>query len=322
MAALALLVISSQPLTVVQLDTMEITHDNINFLSSLLDSKGDTMTYRIVIRAGGIPWAEMNHASFIGQAGGLNLPHHLIFSIDALALIKAWETAYGLDYFLYRQCIKDACRAKLEALANDSRFDVAISNSVEQFLADEEYEQSDIILPIDDDDIYLPPVFEVIDEPFMQDGINLVAWDRTTVFHGTERTEVAPHPYLDTNNWAIHGSYLQTFPASAQLEMLSKHQKAHTEVGKRLGVIPRIANVIGPDFFKENNPYAPLKHPSVIDLHGHKLSLYYLHSGSISFLAHKMGKPDSVIATLRNLPLHPLFTEDAYQRLQKAAVAS
>jgi hypothetical protein len=189
---------------------------------------------------------------------------------------------------------------------------VVISDSVESFL-EEGYAESDIIIPIDDDDILYPGVLEV-PSLFSDPATNLVVWGRTTSVHGKERHERV-HPLLDTNNWAIHGSYLQTWSEPKQAQMLSKHQCAHTEVGKRLGLIAKVAGVIGPDFFKTNNPMPALKHPSVLDLWERYHSVYYLHCGSISYLAYKVGSPRSIVEALKEVPLHPLFDEEVYQAI-------
>jgi hypothetical protein len=255
----------------------------------------------------------MDHAGYATQSHGINLPYEIIKQVDTLKLIKLWEQAYQKSFYLYRETVKQVCRSVLEEIADSHHKDIEISNSVEDFLENEGYAEHDIIMPIDDDDIFMREAFDVwryFDDP----AINLVVWARTTAVHGVERTEKMM-PYLDTCNWAIHGSYLKTWPKAKQAEILSRHQRAHTEVGKNLGIIDKIPNVIGPNFYKRPGSYVPIKHPSIVSLGTARLSVYYLHSGSISFLAHKIGKPEDIIGKLRNIQLHPLFEESVYERL-------
>jgi hypothetical protein len=262
----------------------------------------------------------MNHASFTAQSNGINIPKAVAATVDTVHRIRQWEKASGLNYFLFRETLKRVCREKLEAIAAKAKgYDCTVSSSVDGFL-EEDYAESDIIIPIDDDDLLHESVLGV-PEYFSDPGINLVVWGRLTDAHGKERYETV-HPYLDTNNWAMHGSYLKTWPLDVQGQILAKHQKAHSEVGKRLGLIAKIPNVIGPDFYKANNPYVALTHPSVIDLADQFHSVYYEHSGSISYLAYKVGNPTDLVLTFRNLPLHPLFDKDVYQSLQGAPDAA
>lgn len=269
-----------------------------------------TSTIHVLVRTD-TPWGTMTDASHSAQWESVNLTRRVAAQVERRELLDRWEEAYGLDYFLFREAVKLGCEGKIESLASlDSR--VKVTKGVARFLS-EGYGDDDIILPTDDDDIFYPSVFQALDA-FALPAVDMVIWDHHVWANGNTSIH-RMRRFLETNNWAIRGRYLRTY-GGHQRVMLEKHQEAHSAIGKRIGVIPEVAGVIGPDMFRAAGGHVPLTCPAFID-ERHTHSVYYLHSGSISYLAHKMGKVDSVVETLRSLPLHPLFSLDTYNDLAR-----
>lgn len=230
----------------------------------------------------------------------------------AVRTVPDWEKAYGMPFCKYRAEVRNACEEVLERVGADR-----ISLGVEYA---KWYEDDEIILPIDDDDIFHPSVLQAVQKAF-KPGINLVVWQRITNFLGVNRTEKIPR-FLDTCNWAIRKNFLAETSSGLGyggsdlcegLIILSHHWKADGLVGRRLGIPgPKYRyNVMGvgiqqiPSLVQRR-----LNHPSVVEL-DEQHSTYYVHTGSISFLNKDKiagqwhGK--DFVQYLRGLPLHPLF---------------
>jgi hypothetical protein len=171
----------------------------------------------------------------------------------------------------------------------------------------------DVLAFIDDDDTFEDTLVSIL-EAFKNPSINVVTWTRRTWFDGAYRFETIRR-YLDTNNWAIRRSFLETWHGADKALMMAKHQAANKRIAQRLGLFPKIVGRIGPDMFRgPASSHVPLKHPQVHDVDACH-STYYLHSASISYLTHKVGGAGDISAEINKRPLHPLFNLTEYHNL-------
>jgi hypothetical protein len=212
--------------------------------------------------------------------------------------VHVWEEAYKRSFCMYRAMVRDACMAVHKSIKPDN-ISVGVEN-VNWLDSDE------IILPIDDDDTYEPTTIEMVRGVF-EEGVNLVVWPRRTNFIGRERIEHCTQ-YLDTCNWAIRKSFLTNWSIREAMIILSFHWVANGLIAAMFGNRKRENSVLG--ILNQTRKPAflgPIRHESLRTL-DKPLSTYYLHSGSISFLAGgKMEKHSDTVKYLRSLPLHPLL---------------
>lgn len=247
---------------------------------------------RIVVRTR-TPWETMTVESFIAQKDPQTPTE---FIRIGKTLIPAWEQATGLRYFEYRAKIRDLCQKALESTGLPVTVGIG---GIDWDGPDE------AIIPIDDDDILKPSIAEIA--PKITDDINLVVWARITNYLGSERLEnPAFGGQLDTCNWAVRKSFLKQWHISQREFILARHWTA--------------AGIMAPAFGqkKDNsllgraraslcwNLECKLNHPSILFLED-RYSVYYLHTGSISFLAHKIGEVKDPVSYFKSLPLHPVY---------------
>lgn len=255
-----------------------------------------TLPVRIVVRTA-TPWERMTIDDFYKQDHWL-LPAMAISETKRARYVHLWEEAYKRSYCMYRAMVRDACMAVHKSIKPDN-ISVGVEN-VDWLDSDE------IILPIDDDDTYEADTIETVRSTFCE-GVNLVVWPRRTNFVGRERIEHCTQ-YLDTCNWAIRKSFLSNWSIDQALILLSFHWVANGLVASMFGNRKRENSLIGM-LAQARKPafLGPIRHETLRVL-DKPLSTYYLHSGSISFLAGgKMEKHSDTVKYLRSLPLHPLL---------------
>ena len=239
--------------------------------------------------------------AFKAQEQSVNVPTTLRLR-GILPAIHAWENATGLCYFTYRETIRQACHKRLQRIAPVSLVNLPANGK-----------PNDVLAFIDDDDTFEDTLVSIL-EAFKNPTVNIVTWTRRTWFDGAYRFETIRR-YLDTNNWAIRRSFLETWAGSDRALMMAKHQTANKLIAQRLGLFPKIVGRIGPDMFKgAASSHVPLNHPQVHDIAACH-STYYLHSASISFLTHKVGLHGNIASEITKRPLHPLFDMTDYQTL-------
>jgi len=252
---------------------------------------------RIVVRTD-TSWGDMTREKFLAQKGP-KTPNEFIRIGEVL--IPAWEQAKGLNYFDYRQRIKEKCEAALR----ETGLPVSIG------IQDVDWEsQDEALIPVDDDDVIFPSVASIA--AHFNPTINLVIWRRITNYLGIPRKEnPAFGGQLDTCNWAIRKSFLRGFGYSDRISVLARHWHAAGILSPRFGGRPRPADLLGRAVrnTRFNVGGTKLKHESIVEL-DEVHSVYYLHTGSISFLAHKIrDHVNNPIEYIRALPLHPLLEE-------------
>jgi hypothetical protein len=209
--------------------------------------------------------------------------------------LPLWQEANG-DYFQYRAKVRQVCQKRLESLG----IPVTIGIGGIDWNSEDE-----ALIPIDDDDEIFRSVISIADK--FTKGINIVVWNHFTDHLG-KRKRNNTGCQLETCNWAIRKSFLAGIRERDRI--LSKHWHAGKLILGHMGLLKkepvdllaRAKATLEPSFAKYH-----IKHPSVISL-TEIHSVYYLHSGSISFLAAKMKRemPDPV-AYIKKLPLHPLL---------------
>lgn len=250
---------------------------------------------RIVVRTD-TPWATMTVDQFVNQKSP-KTPYEFIRI--GKVLIPAWEEATGRRYFEYRQEIKEKCEIALRATG----IPVNIGTDDIDWESDDE-----ALIPIDDDDIVFPSVASIASR--FTDNINLAIWRRVTNYLGEQRLEnPAFGGQLDTCNWAIRKSFLKSFGYSDRVSILARHWHAAGILHPRLGGKPKPSDLLGRAIKATSFRTAGvmLKHSSIIEL-DEIHSVYYLHTGSISFLAHKIrDHVKDPVNYIRKLPLHPLL---------------
>lgn len=257
-----------------------------------------TLPVRIVVRTA-TPWERMSLDDFYRQDHWL-LPAMAVTETKQARHVHVWEEAYKRSYCMYRAMVRDACMQVHKSIKPDY-ISVGIENV--DWLDSEE-----IILPIDDDDTYEANTVETIRQSFTT-GVNLVVWPRRTNFIGKERIEHCTQ-YLDTCNWAIRKSFLSQWSINQAMILLSFHWIANGLVGNAFGNRKKESSILGAlEQARKPAFLGPIRHESLKILET-PLSTYYLHSGSISFLAGgKMGKHTDKVKYLRSLPLHPLLEQ-------------
>lgn len=215
-------------------------------------------------------------------------------------LLPIWERATGQNYFLYRDKIKQECEKRLRGIG------IPVS-----YMTEIDWESEDeFLIPIDDDDILLPTITSI--QSKINERINLITWQRITNYLGTPRKENPSFGgQLDTCNWAIRKSFLAQFLMSERICILARHWHAAFILYPKLGGQPvnphdLMAKAMAMVTPKVNG--VRLEHDSILHLN-EEHSIYYLHSASISFLAHKMAKlkDKETEAYIKKLPLHPIL---------------
>jgi len=246
----------------------------------------------------------MTLESYRAQADSINLPASSRGNVTSGEVIELWQRATGLDYFGYRETLKRVCEHYHLKHFSPAGF---MSSS------------DDLIIPVDDDDIIDLGARAIIRFFDLYD-INVVTWTRVTVDHGRERTERSRY-YLDSCNWAIRRSFLESFTAEEQATILDKHQQANRVLQLRAGIANAVPSAVTT---LEGVPLTPLEYieanrertlegcPWVLDIH-ETFSRYYLHSASISFLC----RSGLTLEKIRDLPLHPLFDWHVYADVMK-----
>jgi len=213
-------------------------------------------------------------------------------------LLPVWERATGYNYFQYREHVRRVCFERL------SEIGLPITIGCDKVDWDS---KDEFLIPIDDDDILLPSVSSIAEH--IDESVNLVIWQRITNYLGNERLENPSFGgQLDTCNWAVRKSFLAQWGYSDRLQVLSRHWYAAGILSPKLGgkVPPRdlMARAKKALTFRTAGIY--LRHSSIRVLN-EKHSIYYLHSASISFLAHKFKDEGHEFAkVIDKLPLHPL----------------
>jgi hypothetical protein len=252
-----------------------------------------TLPLRIVIRTR-TPWETMTSAEFYAQSGPQSPSEFLRVGGQ---VIPAWEKATGLNYFRYRGQLRDRCESALREIG------IPITVGADRV---DWHAPDEALIPIDDDDMLYPSVLSIGDR--ITPDVNLVIWKRITNYLGNERAEL--HTFggqLDTCNWAIRKSFLLNWCEGTRHHILSKHWHAAGLMYERLGGAPRNCSMLE----RAKRSVVPstgctLKHPSIMHLEECH-SVYYLHSASISYLTHKLGRDSNPVETLRRLPLHPMY---------------
>lgn len=251
---------------------------------------------RIVIRTCA-PWETMTHESFAAQKEFWT-PYRFVQKTKSL--ITIWEQATGVSYFRYRGMIRDKCENLIRSIG------LPVTVGVPKVNWDSEDE---FLIPVDDDDVLYPSVRSIVDA--ISSKTNIVIWNRVTNHLGKTRNEKHSRGFLDTCNWAIRKSFLKQFTQVERDTVLAKHWIAASVLEVKLGGKPKkkvdlLSRAVAMTVVRTEGVI--LKHPSIVQLNECH-SVYYLHSGSISFLGHKM-KDEAVkedpIEYFRKLPLHPL----------------
>lgn len=214
-------------------------------------------------------------------------------------VLPHWEEATGLSFYQYRARIRDLCEARLREIAP-----VTIGLDSIDWAGPEE-----ALIPIDDDDLLKDSVVSV--GARFTEGVNLVIWRRITNFLGTDRHENPSFGgSLDTCNWAIRKSFANRLAPGIRDAMLTRHWHAAGLLAPLFGIGLKPKTML--DRAKRSavaTSAYELNHPSILRI-DESHSTYYLHSGSISFLCHKMGKVKDPVTAIRKLPLHPVYEEN------------
>lgn len=245
---------------------------------------------RIVIRTR-TPWETMTRESFMAQKDPKTPTE---FVRMGKGVLPCWEEATGLSYYQYRARIRDLCEARLREI-----LPVTVGlDGVDWDGPDEG------LIPIDDDDLLKDSVVEIASR--FVEGINLIIWHRVTNFLGRERLENPNFGgQLDTCNWAIRKSFLAK--SFRRNDILTRHWHAAGLLAPMFGMVPKNLSMLE----KARRSVQPslgvkLKHESILEV-PESHSTYYLHSGSISFLSHKMTNVKDPVEHIRKLPLHPIY---------------
>lgn len=248
---------------------------------------------RIVVRTN-TPWHSMTMADFIAQKEPQKPTEFIRLGRTVLPI---WERATGLSFFEYRDTIRMLCEQQLKATG------IPVTVGIENIDWDSDDEG---LIPIDDDDIILSSVASVSRR--FASHINLVLWERVTNYLGDVRTEEAVFGgQIDTCNSAIRKSFLKQLSLSDRILALSRHWFAARVFAPLLGGTQRPRTMF--ERAKASlvcKSGIRLQHPSVLEV-PEQHSIYFLHSGSISFLCHKMKQVNDIESYLRSLPLHPLL---------------
>lgn len=213
-------------------------------------------------------------------------------------ILPCWEEATGLSYYQYRAKIRDLCEAKLREVAP-----VTVGLDGVDWNGPDE-----ALIPVDDDDIIRPSVTDIAKR--FREGVNLVIWHRVTNYLGRDRFENPSFGgQLDTCNWAIRKSFLAQ--SLDRDRILTRHWHAAGLLAPMFGLTQAPKGML--ERAKRSLDLrvggVKLKHPSIIEI-PESHSIYYLHTGSISFMAHKMGDVKNPVEYLRKLPLHPVYWEN------------
>jgi hypothetical protein len=259
-----------------------------------------------------VNWAAMTLESYRGQVASVNLTGSVLGKVKDGRVIEVWQEAYWLDYFAYRATLKQTCRDFIVE-------HVASRNNV-RYGSVNGYDDSTIVVPVDDDDVIAPQVYQVIDY-FNDPTVNIVTWNRDTSYHGKPPVTERQRYYLDTCNYAIRTTFLQTFNIEDQSVILNRHQFANRIVQLRMGIANDIPGAVTRNgvpltlaqYLEANREKTLEGCPGVIDVQK-SWSTYYLHTGSISWLG---VKGDLTVNALRALPLHPLFDVNVYNEIMR-----
>jgi hypothetical protein len=247
---------------------------------------------RIVVRTKS-PWETMTVESFTAQRDPMTPTE---FVRLGKGVVPLWEEATGLAYFQYRARIRELCESKLRETG------IPVTIGVGNIDWDSEDEA---LIPVDDDDIIYPSAVTLA-ERFTPD-INLVVWNRITDYLGHTRLENPAYGgQLDTCNWAVRKTFLRDFHISQREFLLARHWVAAGIMAPKLGHTVDRSLLGQAKRCLDLGTSKPLNHPSILFL-DEKHSVYFLHSGSISFLTHKTHQVKDLVPYLRGLPLHPLY---------------
>lgn len=221
------------------------------------------------------------------------------------AMIRLWESAYGMGFCTYRHKVRQACEKVLRGTGQ--RVTVGLEDFTD-WLRDGHDEW---LFPIDDDDTYDDAI--ALLPPMAEEDSTVIMWQRRTNILGVNRIEKGTR-YADTCNYAVRKSFLASFSDEDAASIVSHHWIAHGILSRRfrgtgneqsLGglLLPKL---IGNVSLRSEAPL--LEHPSVV-VSDAAYSTYYLHTGSISFLVGgKMARHTDTVEYLRGLPLHPLYS--------------
>ena len=246
-----------------------------------------------------VPWGAMRLDDFRAQVQDININGGPPERVSTGDVIQLWERAYGLSFFGYRETLKRVCYASIREWCDAAK--VTYTRGVWSGA------HGDIVVPVDDDDIILPDVLRVLSYFEDDSSIDLVVWNRVTVHHGRQQEAEKVTHYLDTNNWAIRGSFLESFPVGERLGIVLKHQLANKWIQKRYGIKKGTSSAISPTYFQDNKGKRFDGCPQVLYV-PQTWSLYFRHSASISWLAVQKD-----IEHVRSKPLHPLFDMTIYE---------
>lgn len=249
---------------------------------------------RIVVRTN-TPWETMTAETFVQQRDPKTPTEFVRLGKGVLPL---WEEATGLRFFEYRARVRELCEAALKKTG------IPVTVGIENV---DWHGPDEALIPIDDDDIIHDSAV-TLSEHFTPD-INLVVWTRITNYLGHTRLENPAYGgQLDTCNWAVRKSFLLNWHISQREFLMARHWVAAGIMLPLLGH-PQDNTLIGRARRSlELSSAKQLNHPSVMFL-DEKHSVYFLHSGSISFLTHKINEVQNLVPYLRGLPLHPMYEE-------------
>ncbi len=251
-----------------------------------------TLPLRIVVKTS-TAWETMTPESFRAQKDPKTPSEFIRISRDLLPL---WEQATGLSYFKYRAALRDVCQKALEATG------IPVTVGIENI----DWEGPDEgLIAIDDDDVILESA-KTLGEHF-NESVNLIVWNRTTNYLGKQALENPRYGgLLDTCNWAVKKSFLKPAHIAEREYILARHWTAAGRMAPLFG-IKRDNSLMAMAKRSVNiNLEGLLNHPTILRL-AETHSIYYLHSASISFLAHKMPSVSKPVEYLKTLPLHPLY---------------
>lgn len=265
-----------------------------------------SLPIRVIVRTK-VDWSSLTWETFSGQTTRYKPD---LFILETWrrrdqSVINLWEVARGRSYFEYRGQVRDACQRELEKLP--VRLTVGLANE-----QDWKEGEDEILVPIDDDDMVRPSIEEIAalyDDP----AVNVVFWNRLTHYPDGSQEWSAPRAYCDTCNYSVRKSFLMGHPISAG-DFLNNHQMANAILRKRLGLteLSLYDRLMRGDFGAAHRQkviaFEPILGPSVKETNADH-SVYYLHTGSISFLLRKIPRNVDPVAVIRSLPLHPLVKE-------------
>jgi hypothetical protein len=210
--------------------------------------------------------------------------------------LDKWREGVGIDYFQYRGAVRDAA---FKTLCETDSLET-ITKGVFKY----EFREDAIIVPIDDDDILFSTVGEIAAH-FENPEVGIVCWERLTNYLGKSRLE-RPRRYLDSCNYAVRTSWLQSVIGIRALEFLSHHWMASELVIAALGLrgLPLFDRIIRGErslvsvVTREDIPATPY----VVDI-AEQHSCYFMHSASLMHIIRK----DYTVEELSRLPKHPLL---------------